>query len=316
MLRRRILCGYFLFNGELDAPGEWIGWKFKVHYIHRRQFTRPGRQCFFARGVGADFPQYGGQVFAAIPQHYLPGESGLAHQFGYEVEEAHLSECRGDLLGVFFVPPYYAPVFLKLGKGRLVMAHRDAISVLALASGFFHPEEQVQVIILVTNRVRPFRMGGINRVFYSVNARPCESLSNNPEHSGARCIAANINAVGIARQSDLQGESRFLEANHFRCGAANPVPFDLAADAVLAAQNLRQAVTAADAVEEAKGVADIALAAGVGANYYGERPDAQRLVSEVLEINQAQGSNHDGPPAALISLSRWRTWAASPAERL
>ena len=57
--------------------------------------------------------------------------------------------------------------------------------------------------------------------------------------------------------------------------------------AVFATDYLRQRIAATDAVQKAKCVANIALPAGVGADDDVERADAQRLVGEVLEIDES-----------------------------
>ena len=45
-------------------------------------------------------------------------------------------------------------------------------------------------------------------------------------------------------------------------------------------------------MEETSGVADVALAAGIGADEHGERADAQGLVGEVLEVDEPERPDH------------------------
>ena len=59
-----------------------------------------------------------------------------------------------------------------------------------------------------------------------------------------------------------------------------------------AAENFRQSVAAVYPLQDAEGVADVALAAGVGAHQDRDRAEAQRLVREVLEVDQPNRRNH------------------------
>ena len=69
---------------------------------------------------------------------------------------------------------------------------------------------------------------------------------------------------------DLQRERRLVETDNLVHRAAHPGPLDLAAGAVFATDNLGQRIAAADAVQKAERVADIALTAGVGADDNGK----------------------------------------------
>ena len=63
--------------------------------------------------------------------------------------------------------------------------------------------------------------------------------------------------------------------------------------AVLPAKNLRQGVASTNTVQESECIADVALAAGVGAHDEGEGAEVKRLIGEVLEVNEAERGNHD-----------------------
>ncbi len=93
----------------------------------------------------------------------------------------------------------------------------------------------------------------------------------------------------IARFCDL------LQSTHFIGGAPNLLPLYLPSDPVFFAQYIRQPIAAPDTVKKTEGVANVALAAGIGAHDRRERADAQRLIGEALEILHAKGSNHAAP---------------------
>ena len=95
---------------------------------------------------------------------------------------------------------------------------------------------------------------------------------------------------------DFQREFSMPQPYNLVHRTTNGLPFVLSAGAILSADSLRERVVATDAVEEAEGVANVALAARIGPNDHGERADAQSLVCEVLEIDEAEGRNHDAIP--------------------
>ena len=76
-------------------------------------------------------------------------------------------------------------------------------------------------------------------------------------------------------------------ADDFIRGTANRFPFALAARAVFAADDLGQGIATADAMQEAERVADVALAARIGAHDDRERTNAKRFIGKVLEIDQS-----------------------------
>ena len=75
-------------------------------------------------------------------------------------------------------------------------------------------------------------------------------------------------------------------------GPPNFRPFFLTAHSVATADDVGEAVSPADPVQEAERVANVALAACVRADDYGERPHGQFFVGEVLEVDQPEVGNH------------------------
>ena len=74
--------------------------------------------------------------------------------------------------------------------------------------------------------------------------------------------------------------------------AANALPLQHSPLDPLLADNLGQRVSPGDAVKKPEGIAEIALARGVGAHQQGEVPQRQRCVEEVLEPLQPEFLNH------------------------
>ncbi len=100
-------------------------------------------------------------------------------------------------------------------------------------------------------------------------------------------IPTDLDCICEVLHYDPKRERGLVEVDDFVHRAAHPGPFDLAADAVFPTEDLSQRIAAADTVQDAKSVADVALAAGVGADDDGEWADAQRFVSEVFEIDKS-----------------------------
>ncbi len=82
-----------------------------------------------------------------------------------------------------------------------------------------------------------------------------------------------------------------------RCGAPDRLPLDLYSRPLFPADDLRQRITAADAMQKPEGVPKIALAAGVGADDDGEGAGAQGLVGEGREVCQPEESNYGCVPS-------------------
>src|SRR5690606_13492719 len=93
-------------------------------------------------------------------------------------------------------------------------------------------------------------------------------------HRGERAAQAEVVDAMLA---DLPG------------AAPDSSPDPLSAVAILLADDLGQRIASANAVEEAEGVPDVALARGIGADQHGEGSELKRRVAEGLETLQAKG---------------------------
>ena len=264
-------------------PTGWVGGKFEVMHIHWRQLAYPFDQRLLALRVLADRPKHGRQVLAAIAQHGLARESGLSQLMWIQVQEAHVAKSLRDLFGARSVLVRDTLMPLELGQPGLIWPHLDIVVDIPRRKAPFPVQKQFPVAGPKKIKVSRSRLGRIYPI-----CRKSETFCGHLKSPTPVFIPADLDRIGKLLHFDLKRERGLAEADDLIHCTANPRPFDLAASAEFAADDLRQRVAAADAVQEAERVADVALAAGIGADDDGERADAQRLVGEVLEIAESK----------------------------
>ncbi len=149
-------------EGELQAPRRGVRSELELLHVHRTQFPSPAGQRPGAVRIGADFPQYRGKILAAVAQHRLPGEGGLPHAPGRQVEKPHAGEGSEHALGALLVAPHDPPVLPNLGKRRLVRSYSDSMAVLLLPAGLPHAEEKVRLVVLQSDGVAAGRIARVD----------------------------------------------------------------------------------------------------------------------------------------------------------
>ena len=258
--------------------------------------------------VGADLPEHGRQILAAVSEHGLSGEGGLPHPVRHQIQEPHLSEDLDDVLHNILVHPPDPAVLSNLGQGRLIGSNRKTTTVLPLFPDFSHAKQQVHRIVL-DERIRFIRMTRIDQCIAVV-----KRLFEHTKPSEVLGIALHADGIGygflIPLDLDGKQESKIelllLQAANLPGSTPNRLPLRLTAGSILPSDGLRERVTAANAMEKTEGVADVAFSARIRAHDYGERTDAKRLMFKVLEIRERDRSNHgfaSGPRGRLSDRS-------------
>ena len=215
--------------------------------------------------------------------------AGLPHAPGRQVEKPHAGEGSEHALGALLVAPHDPPVLPDLGKRWLVRSYFDPMAVLLLLAGLAHAEEKVRLIVLQSDGVAA---GRIARVDDRLTVPP-QLFTDDLERSCLVAVDADRDRVEQRRlirllEFHLEGTARLAEPNDLGSCTAYRFPLDLTSGTVLAADDVRQPITAPDAVQEAEGIPDVALAACIGPDEHREGAHAKRLVDEVLEVHQAE----------------------------